>query len=156
MVAINLSDSMFQRHFHFHWQADLPETLIQGREAIYIKHFYDRLTTNPSAISKDDVEYYAQLFAQPGGIRCGLDLYRSFHQDAEDNREWLKKHGKCKVPSTTLNGENSFLVKIAGDQANEMYESVEMASVENSGHWCSEENPEDFVKKVLAFVEKHN
>jgi hypothetical protein len=35
-----------------------------------------------------------------------------------------------------------------------MYENVEVAVVEESGHYLAEENPEDFVRKVLAFVER--
>eukprot|EP01111_Echinosteliopsis_oligospora_P011168 TRINITY_DN3618_c0_g1_i2.p1 TRINITY_DN3618_c0_g1~~TRINITY_DN3618_c0_g1_i2.p1 ORF type:complete len:206 (+),score=17.52 TRINITY_DN3618_c0_g1_i2:80-697(+) len=38
-------------HFDFHMQIDLPELLTQGRERIYIKHFYDRLCINARAIT---------------------------------------------------------------------------------------------------------
>lgn len=36
-------------HSAFHQQLDLPETLTQGRERIYIQHFYIRLCYNPVA-----------------------------------------------------------------------------------------------------------
>ncbi|PVH77517.1 alpha/beta hydrolase fold protein-like protein [Cadophora sp. DSE1049] len=130
-------------HFHFHWQADLPEHLTQGKESYYIKHFYDRLTANPHAITPTDLAYYTHVFQQPGAMRAGFDLYRGFHQDSDDNHAWVKEKGKCKVPALTLNGENSFLANIAEKQAKEI------------GHWCAEENPEDFVERVGAFVEKH-
>ena len=53
------------------------------------------------------------------------------------------------------NGENSFLAQIAEKQTREMYENVEVATVDVSGHWCAEENPEDFAQKVLKFIKKH-
>jgi len=143
-------------HFHFHWQADLPETLTAGKEETYLKHFYERLSSVPTAISAADTAYYGQLFSKPGAMRAGFDLYRNFPKDVEENREWLKEHGKCKVPTLTMSGENSFLANFAEKQAKEMYENVEVAIVKGSGHYCAEENPEDFVEKVLGFVRKHS
>jgi len=143
-------------HFAFQHQLDLPELLVQGRENIYIKHFYDRLCVNPSGILPRDVEHYAASFAQPGGLRCGFELYRVFGQDAEDNRRMLKKDGKLGVPAAALCGEMSLLLEVAEEQTKEFYESVEVVTVDGSGHWTAEENPGDFVKKVVGFVGKHD
>lgn len=142
-------------HFVFHWQTDLPEALTNGRERIYIKSFYDRLAINSRAITPADVDHYAMMFSQPGAMRSGFDVYRAFHQDATDNLEWVKKNGKCKVPSLSLMGEKSFLATIAEEQNQQMYESTAKATVAGSGHWCAEENPADFVKQVLMWVEKN-
>lgn len=142
-------------HFVFHWQTDLPELLTQGRERIYIKSFYDRLMVNTAALTPADVDYYASVFAQPGAMRAGFDLYRAFHQDARDNRAWLEKHGKCEVPSMSLNGDGSFLAGIAKEQNQEMFETTGDAQVKDSGHWCAEENPEDFVSQVLKWVGRY-
>ncbi|TQS33180.1 hypothetical protein Golomagni_06483, partial [Golovinomyces magnicellulatus] len=142
-------------HFTFHWQIDLPEQLVVGRERIYMKHFFDRLSKNPNAISPADIDHYVSTYAQPGAMRCGFDVYRGFHQDCDDNRELLKKNGKCPVPSQTLNGDGSFLAGIAQDMNDEMYTTSTSATVANSGHWCAEENPKDFTYKILTFIEKH-
>lgn len=142
-------------HFVFHWQTDLPEALTEGRERVYINTFYDRLCVNTKAITPADVDHYAFMFAKPGAMRSGFDVYRAFHQDAKDNREWLKQEGKCKVPSLSLSGGESFLAGIAKEQHEEMYENVEVATVSGSGHWCAEENPADFVKQVLKWTEKN-
>ncbi|GAO46167.1 hypothetical protein G7K_0404-t1 [Saitoella complicata NRRL Y-17804] len=142
-------------HFHFHWQTDLPELLTQGRERQYIKHFYDRLGVNSRAISPTDVDVYAGMFEKAGAMRAGFDVYRAFHKDAEENKAWLKENGKCTVPCMSLCGGESGLAEIAPKEFEEVYEGFEVATVEGSGHWCAEENPQDFVKKVLGFVEKH-
>lgn len=141
-------------HFHFHWQTDLPELLTQGRERQYIKHFYDRLCVNSAAITSSDVDYYASMFEKAGAMRSGFDVYRAFHRDAEENREWVAKHGKCKVPCMSLNGAGSFLANIAEEQNLESYEKTETATVAGSGHWCAEENPSDFVRQVLSWIGK--
>ncbi len=143
--------------YHFTFQAvpDLPEALVSGRERIYLKHFFERLCLNPAAISRQDLNQYTMSYSQPGALRCGFEVYRAFETDAKENRKWLREHGKCKVPSLGLSGNNSVLQKMAAEMVGEVYEDFEIQTVEASGHWVAEENPEDFVKKVLAFVDKH-
>jgi len=142
-------------HFHFHWQADVPEMLTAGKERQYIKHFYDRLLVNAAAIEDEDVDHYAHMFERAGAMRAGFDVYRAFHKDVEENREWVKRNGKCKVPCLALSGAESFLVTIAEKQMLELYEGTETATVAGSGHYCAEENPPDFVRQVLSWVGKH-
>lgn len=88
-------------------------------------------------------------------MRAGFDVYRAFHQDFEDNKRTLEKQGRSKVACCALWGGLSFMIEIAEKQAKEMYEDVELAKVEGTGHWCAEENPESFVVQVLGFVGKH-
>jgi len=148
------SDGMW--HFKFQQQLDLPELLTQDREAIYIKHFYDRLCFNPVGITPRDVEHYAASFRQPGGMRAGFELYRAFPQDAIDNVKMLKADGQLKMPAAALCGEMSLLLEVAEEQTRQFYEKVEVVIVDQSGHWTAEENPQDFVKKVVSFVEKYD
>lgn len=146
-------------HFTFHAQTDLPEALVDSRDKVrmYVKHFYDRLCLNPNAITSEDLDHYATMFAQPGGMRCGFDLYRAFPQDAKDNRELLEREGKCKVPACNLNGDASAIISgVAQEQTSEFYEDAEILAVEQSGHWTPEENPSDFVRKVVGFVSKYD
>jgi len=141
-------------HFNFHSILDLPEALTAGRESIYLKHFYDKLTYNPHAITDVDLHRYVTQFSQAGAMRCGFNLYRTFEQDAEQNRRCREKDGKCKVPCMVLSGGKSMLKEFARAMADEMYEGAEVAEVDDAAHWIAEENPEGFVKKVLEFVEK--
>ena len=75
------------------------------------------------------------MYSQPGALRCAIDVYRAFETDAEDNRQWLQKNGKSKVPALALSGERSFIAKDAESMVNEMYEDVSNAVVEGTGHW---------------------
>ena len=140
-------------HFHFHNQIDIPELLVQGKERIYIKHFYDRLSMNPESFSNDDLDFYASQYSMPGALRCGFNVYRMFEVDAVHNQRWLKDLGKIRVKSMILNGDQSFIASEAVAMAKEMYEDVTEGLIERSGHWLAEENPEDFVNKVLGFIE---
>ncbi|KAL9120308.1 MAG: hypothetical protein Q9187_003137 [Circinaria calcarea] len=142
-------------HFTFHAQTDLPEALVAGRERIYLQHFFTCEAVNPTAISTEDLEHYTVQFAQAGAMRAGFDLYRAFPTDAEENRKWVEEKGKCKVPCLALSGAESPLKEIAGDMAAEMYEDFQVAEAAGSGHYVAEEAPEEFVRLVVEFVEKH-
>lgn len=140
-------------HFNFHQMLDLPEQLVAGRERAYLKHFYDKLSYNAAAITPEDLDYYASLYAQPGGIRASINVYRLFEQDAQDNAETREKGGKSKVRCLTLNGSESFLKKAAAEEAAEFYDDFQTAEVEDAMHYIAEENPSGFVEKVLGFIE---
>jgi pimeloyl-ACP methyl ester carboxylesterase len=142
-------------HFSFHWQPDLPELLVTGKEKQYLKHFYTRHAFNHAAINDADWDHFAAMYSVPGGLRCGFDCYRAFATDAKENTEMLKKNGKCQVPAMALNGGES-IWRTKAYQVEEMYQHVDTESVPGSGHWIAEENPEAFVEKVLSFVAKHS
>jgi pimeloyl-ACP methyl ester carboxylesterase len=142
-------------HFTFHAVPDLPETLIQGRERIYLKHFFDRLAQNPDAISSHDLDVYATAYAQPGAMRAGLNVYRCFEKDGEDNVSIVKAKGKSEVRSLALWGGKSFAgEEMATSMASEFYENVQFEMVAGAGHWIAEEKPKEFVEVLLRWFEK--
>ncbi|KAF2177046.1 alpha/beta-hydrolase [Zopfia rhizophila CBS 207.26] len=142
-------------HFAFHRVLDLPEALIAGRESIYLKHFFDKQSYNSAAITRSDLDFYASAYSQPGAMRAGINVYRAFEKDADENRKWIEQHGKSKVPALGMAGKNFLVEKYTESMMQEMHDDTEVAFVENSGHYIAEENPEGFVEKVLEFVGKH-
>ena len=147
---------VMQSQFHFSFNAvpSLPETLVAGKERAYVKHFFDNKSYNAAAVSDEHVDVYARAFEQPGAARCGFGLYRAFETDKEENLERRRRHGKCKVPALALSGDRSQHRLEAREMVEEMYETVDVAEIEDSAHYVAEENPKDFVEKVLAFLKK--
>lgn len=141
-------------HFDFQGMSDIAEALVTGKERMYLKHFYDRFSQNPECFSEEDLDFYTTQYAQPGSLRCHFQEYKVFDTDKVHNLQWRKKNGKVKTRAMILSGDASFIHENALEMAKEMYENVEHGLVENCGHYLAEENPEDFVKKVLGFVEK--
>lgn len=146
-----------QFHFIFHCVRDLPEALIAGREEVYLSHFFNKLAYNTAAIGPEDLQHYVRAYSQPGAMRCALEVYRAFLEDAEENRECIRTHGKCKVAAICLNGEKSAHLGQAGQMVAEVHEAgtFEVATVPNAGHYLAEENADDFVSKTMAFIRKH-
>ena len=141
-------------HFVFHQIQDLPEALIAGRERLYLQHFFDKMCVNSAFITPEDLEHYVLAYSQPGGIRAGLELYRAFEKDAEENRELMKKNGKVKVKSVGMFGEGSFLLTRARKMVEEVTAGeAKIATVGSAGHYIAEENPGAFVDEVLKTVQ---
>ncbi|KAF2502180.1 alpha/beta-hydrolase, partial [Lophium mytilinum] len=149
---VKRTDDVF--HFLFHRVPDLPEALVAGRERVYLKHFFDKQSFNTAWITKEALDVYASAFEQPGAMRAGFEIYRTFEQDARENREWWKKEGRCGVPALGLFGGEFLLQELAGGMMGEGHEEGKWSVrvVEGSGHYVAEEAPEGFVREVLGFV----
>lgn len=138
-------------HHAFHQTADLPEALIQGREAIYLGWFYRHYGFQPGAIDAADTEEYLRTYCQPGALRAGLAYYRALEQDVRDNEAVLAK-GKLAMPVLALGGGQGFgrggdtlesLQRVARD--------VRGGVVEDCGHWMPEERPTIIADALLGF-----
>jgi pimeloyl-ACP methyl ester carboxylesterase len=148
------TDTVF--HFIFHRVPDLPEALIAGRERIYLQYFYNKISINSAFLTPHDLEVYTQAFEQPGAMRAGIELYRAFEKDSQDNQEWIEKHGRVKVPTLGLFASGFVLAEAAENMLSEMHErgTFETALVDDCGHYIAEEQPAKFVEEILRFVQK--
>jgi pimeloyl-ACP methyl ester carboxylesterase len=140
--------------FAFHQTPDIPETLVQGKEKEYLTWFYKGLAYNPSAITQTDIDEFVSHYSAPGGMRAGFEYYRSFPQDAKDNKE-LAATAKLPMPVLVLAGA---IYPALGGQlpgtptlssTQSLASNVHGVIVPLSGHWTPEEQP-DFVINELA------
>jgi pimeloyl-ACP methyl ester carboxylesterase len=139
-------------HFMFQAVPDLPEALVQGREDVYLQHFYDKTSYNSNGITPADAEVYYNSYRQPGAMRCAFAIYKSFEIEKESNLKSWKEKGKVKVPTLVLNGDKFRLAATAAKAAEETSENAEVKTVQNAGHYVAEENPVGFVDSVLEFI----
>jgi pimeloyl-ACP methyl ester carboxylesterase len=81
-------------------------------------------------------------------MRAYFEYYRTWLMDIESNKESAKH--KLTIPVLALVGDhtdNSYVV----DAVRAVAENVESGTIENCGHWVSEEQPEALAKRLLAF-----
>lgn len=126
-----------QWHFIFHCVPDLAETS-------YLNFFFDNKCYNWTAIRSDDVAVYLDTYKRPGAMRAAFEIYRTFESDKDENVEWLKKHGRCTVPSLVLSGDRSRHAAKAKAMVNEVFETAEVAEATDSAHYVAEENSSRF------------
>ncbi|ETK34959.1 alpha/beta hydrolase [Microbispora sp. ATCC PTA-5024] len=140
-------------HFHFHGAPDnVAETLIAGSEFPYLRSFYVKLSANPDAISLSDAERYVADYTAPGAMRAGLELFRAFEKDADDNRRILSDKGKLTMPVLGLGGTASFFLPVAEEMLSEVADNVTVRPIDDSGHWIAEEQPETLLRHLREFI----
>jgi pimeloyl-ACP methyl ester carboxylesterase len=138
--------------FAFHGVRDIPEMLITGREKAYLGAIINARLFNVAAISELDLELYATAYSAPGALRAGLELYRAFDRDVEDNRTWLAERGKLTIPLLAVGGAASTTGPLMAEMMREVADDVTELRIPNAAHWIAEENPQALTAGLLAFV----
>lgn len=136
--------------WHFNFYGETPLKLVAGRERIYFEHFWNDFAADPThSIPEKDRVFYAQQYAQPGGMRAGFEYFRAFDQDAKDFAAFSQT--KLTMPMLVLSGEKSggdFLI----NQGRLVDTNVKGVIIKGSGHWIMEEAPGQTIPALVAFV----
>ena len=136
--------------WHFHFYGATPLALVEGRERIYLEHFWNDFAADPAhSVSEADRRLYAAAYARPGAMRAGFEAFRAFEQDARDFAAFSKT--KLTMPIQVLTGEKAssdFLIA----QARLVASDVDGAVVKGAGHWLIDEAPDRVIPKLAAFM----
>lgn len=138
-------------HFGFHGAHGLPESLVQGRQEEYFRHFYETLAADKSAITDSDIDRFVEAYSEPERLSAGFGFYRAFAADAE---QFTEADLSNSAPILIVGGEFSMggLGAMTADELRAKgASSVATAIVDGSGHWVSEENPDGLAEALLAF-----
>ena len=129
----------------------MPEALVAGRERIYLQEgFYEPLSRNKSAFSREDVDEYVRAYSAPGAMHAAFEWYRAFDEDIRQNRLLLRS--RLPMPVLMLGGAESG-APLMLETAREIAIRYEVASIEDCGHWMAEEQPEAVAARILAFID---
>lgn len=138
--------------WHFHFYGETPLKLVAGRERIYFEHFWnDFAADRKHSVPEADRRFYARSYAQPGAMRAGFEVFRSFEQDAKDFAEFAQT--KLTMPMLVLTGEKAsgeFLIA----QARLVDTNVDGVVIKGKGHWLMEEAPQEVIPRLVAFISK--
>jgi pimeloyl-ACP methyl ester carboxylesterase len=135
-------------HINFQQTPDLPEQLIAGREAIYLRHFLD-----PDTFSDADVARYARAYAAPDHLRAALEIYRAFPVNEKFNAAQQSAIG---VTLVLAPGENSPFEKLMPSFAEALRDhgcaNVKIEVIKNSVHYVVEEQPEAVAQLIERYA----
>jgi pimeloyl-ACP methyl ester carboxylesterase len=138
--------------FAFHSVRDIPEMLITGREKAYFQAFFNARLYNVAAITEQDLDEYVYAYSAAGALRAGLELYRAFDRDIEDNRQGLAERGKLTMPVLAVGGQASTTGPLMAEMMREVADNVTELRVPGAAHWIAEENPTALVEGLIAFL----
>jgi len=149
--TVNISQGGKRWHHAFHQTPELPETLIQGREEIYLGWFYRNYGYRPNAISDEAIAEYLRTYTQPGALQAGFNYYRNIPTDIEQNVAIVEQF-KLPMPVLALGGGESW------GRRGEVLESCQRVAtnvrgsvIAEAGHWLPEEQPDIVAKHLVEF-----
>jgi pimeloyl-ACP methyl ester carboxylesterase len=135
-------------HLAMHENMDVTTYLVQGREDVYLRHFFRDFAYNPDAMPEEDVEFYVMQMRQPGNLRASLNLYGYIPQMAEQTKQLTST--KLTVPMMAWGGRRSFADHCI-NSARAIATTAEGGVIEECGHWVFEERPEFIVPRLDQF-----
>lgn len=137
----------------FHVIPQLPEELVQGKQATYFDYFYDATAAHPEAICAQPRRAYARAYREPAALTAGFAWYRTFAQDAQDNQAFHEGGGQITTPLLYVRGAKSFIdieVYKAG-LVEAGVQNITTALIEDSGHFAAEEQPDRLWDAIAGF-----
>ncbi|ABB13201.1 alpha/beta fold hydrolase [Burkholderia lata] len=141
-------ENIFLWHFMFNQLADLPETLIAGRERAYLEFMFNRWSFRRDCVA---IDVYIDAYSAPGGLRGGFAYYRAIPETIRQNQARAQR--KLTMPVLAIGAEHATgdapLVTMR-DNATDLQGAV----VPDCGHFIMEEAPDAFIGHLLPFLER--
>jgi pimeloyl-ACP methyl ester carboxylesterase len=142
-------------HHGLHRTPELPEALVGGREAVYLRWFFDAFGDSPGVVSDEELAEYLRTYSQREALRAGFELYRATPVDIADNRA-VAARGPLKIPVLAIGGAGGWGrgTEVA-DSLRKVADDVEGVVVDRAGHWLPEEQPEVLADHLIRFFADH-
>lgn len=140
-------------HFGFHAVPDLPEKLVTGKQAIYFRYFYDRISAKPGAIDKRAQRIYVEAYSPPQALHTSFEWYRAFPQDEKDNLHL--KDQETTTPVLYLRGEKDpglELERYVRGLREAGVRDVRGQTIPRSGHFVLDEQPGQFLTVLRSWI----
>src|SRR5579863_2559869 len=135
-------------HINFQQTPGLPEQLIAGHEADYVRHFLRSET-----FSEADVARYARAYAAPEHLRAALEIYRAFPANEKFNSA---QQSAISLPLVLAPGKNSPFEKLMPSFADALRAhgcaNVEIEVIENSVHYVADEQPDAVAQLIERYA----
>ena len=136
--------------WHFRFNGEYPEKLVQGRERTYFEYFWNVLAADKTrSIPEADRKAYTEAYAKPGRMRAAWAYFASWPQLAKDFAQLAQT--KLTMPVLSIGGENSLGNQLA-EQMKLVANDVSVVVLKDTGHWISEERPKETADALLKFL----
>jgi pimeloyl-ACP methyl ester carboxylesterase len=136
--------------WHFRFNGEYPEKLVQGRERTYFEYFWNVLAADKTrSIPEADRKAYTEAYARPGRMRAAWTYFASWPQLAKDFAQLSQT--KLTMPVLSVGGEKS-LGNELGAQMKLVADNVTVIVLPNTGHWILEERPKETTDALFKFL----
>ena len=142
-------NSIARWHYGFNSQRGFAEKMVEGREALFLNHFYDTGSARPDSIAQADRDVYIASYSRPGRMTAGFEYYRGMRRSSKDHERY-RADGPLPMPILVFGGDTG-RGNAALDSWRKMASNVDGGVAEGCGHWIAEERPEWTAERFLEF-----
>ena len=136
--------------WHFRFNGEYPEKLVQGRERIYFEYFWNVLAADKThSIPEGERKAYTEAYSKPGRMRAAWTYFASWPQLAKDFAQLSQT--KLTMPVLSIGGDKS-LGNELGAQMKLVADNVTVIVLPNTGHWILEEKPKETTNALVNFL----
>ena len=142
-------NSFARWHYGFNSQKGFAEAMVQGREDLFLNHFYDTGSARKDSITAEHRREYISKYSEPGRMTAGFNYYRMMRQDVKDH-ERFRAEGPLEMPILVFGGDTG-RGNAAMDSWKKMASHVSGGIAEGCGHWIAEERPDWTAEQFINF-----
>jgi pimeloyl-ACP methyl ester carboxylesterase len=136
--------------WHFRFNGEYPEKLVQGRERTYFEYFWNVLAADKAhSLPEADRKAYTEAYSRPGRMHAGWAYFASWPQLAKDFSDLSQ--AKLTMPVLSIGGEKSLGNELAA-QMKLVANDVTVVVLKDTGHWISEERPKETTDALMKFL----
>jgi pimeloyl-ACP methyl ester carboxylesterase len=136
--------------WHFRFNGEYPEKLVQERERIYFEYFWNVLAADKThSIPEGERKAYTEAYSKPGRMRAAWTYFASWPQLAKDFAQLSQT--KLTMPVLSIGGDKS-LGNQLGAQMKLVADNVTVIVLPNTGHWILEEKPKETTNALVNFL----
>jgi pimeloyl-ACP methyl ester carboxylesterase len=136
--------------WHFRFNGEYPEQLVQGRERTYFEYFWNVLAADRNrSIPEADRKAYTEAYSKAGRMRAAWAYFASWPQLAKDFARLSQT--KLAMPVLSIGGETS-LGNELGAQMKLVADNVNVIVLPNTGHWILEERKKETTEALVTFL----
>ncbi len=136
--------------WHFRFNGEYPEKLVQGRERTYFEYFWNVLAADKArSIPEADRKAYTEAYSKPGRMRAAWTYFASWTRLAGDFAKLSQT--KLTMPVLSIGGEKSLGNELAA-QMKLVATDVTVVVLKDTGHWILEERPKETTEALTKFL----
>ena len=136
--------------WHFRFNGEYPEKLVQGRERTYFEYFWNVLAADKTrSLPEADRNAYTEAYSKPGRMRAAWAYFASWPQLAKDFAKLSQT--KLTMPVLSIGGEKSLGNELAA-QMKLVATDVTVVVLKDTGHWILEERPKETSQALTKFL----
>src|SRR4029077_7385079 len=136
--------------WHFRFNGEYPEKLVQGRERTYFEYFWNVFAADKTrSIPEADRKAYTEAYSKPGRMRAAWAYFASWPQLAKDFTKLSQT--KLTMPVLSIGGENTLVHELAA-QMRLVGADGTVVVLKGTGHWILEEREKETTDPLVKFL----